>query len=81
MKSNHHEGHEDHEGLKPALRDVDHEGQNGAQSFMFTLDPKNNFSEAIDFFVFLRVLRGEKSFSVWGHFLFFLHSLHVLHGK
>jgi hypothetical protein len=43
MKSNHHEGHEDHEGLKQHQKEADQEGHEGTRSLMFTLDPKINF--------------------------------------
>jgi hypothetical protein len=69
MKSNHHEGHEDHEGLKQHQKEADHEEK---RRMMFTVDPKINFSEKIDFFVFLRALRGENFFKsvVIFHFFF-----------
>mgnify|MGYP001826218032 CR=1 FL=1 len=71
MKSNHHEGHEDHEGLKTTPKEADHEEK---RRMMFTVDLKINFSEKIDFFVSLCILRGEKMFfSLWSlFFLFFM---------
>jgi hypothetical protein len=34
MKSNHHEGHEDHEGLKQHQKEADHEEHEGINFFM-----------------------------------------------
>jgi len=34
MKSNHHEGHEDHEGLKQHQKEADHKEHEGINFFM-----------------------------------------------